>query len=43
MIGKIRVVLHREIDGEMKTCTIIRDIDQWYACIAAEKDDGSQF
>ena len=37
MIGKARVVLHREVEGRMKTCTIIRDIDQWYACITVEK------
>jgi putative transposase len=39
MIGKVRVVLHREIEGRLKTCTVIRDIDQWYACITAEKED----
>jgi putative transposase len=38
MIGKVRVVLHREVEGRMKTCTIIRDIDQWYACITSEKE-----
>jgi len=38
MIGKIRIVLHREIEGRMKTCTIIRDINQWYACITSEKE-----
>jgi putative transposase len=40
MIGKVRVIPHREIEGRMKTCTIVRDIDQWYACITAEKEDG---
>jgi putative transposase len=39
MIGRVRIVLHREVEGRMKTCTIVRDIDQWYACITAEKDD----
>ena len=39
MIGKVRVVLHRPIDGQMKTCTIIRDIDQWYACVTAEIEE----
>jgi putative transposase len=39
MIGRVRIVLHREIEGRMKTCTIIRDTDQWYACIASEKED----
>jgi putative transposase len=39
MIGKVRMVLHREIEGRTKTCTVIRDIDQWYACITTEKED----
>jgi putative transposase len=39
MIGKVRMVLHRETEGRLKTCTIVRDIDQWYACIASEKED----
>ncbi|MDG6949984.1 MAG: transposase [Nitrososphaerota archaeon] len=34
-IGLIRVRLHRPIEGLPKTCTIVRDIDQWYACICA--------
>jgi len=38
MIGKVKVVLHREIEGRAKTCTIIRDVDQWYACITAEME-----
>ena len=38
MIGKVRIVLHRDVEGKMKTCTIIRDIDQWYACITGEKE-----
>jgi putative transposase len=39
MIGRVRIVLHREVEGRMKTCTIARDIDQWYACITAEKEE----
>lgn len=38
MTGKVRIILHRQIEGRMKTCTVIRDIDRWYACITAEKD-----
>jgi putative transposase len=38
MIGKVKIVRHREIEGRMKTCTIIRDIDQWYACITTENE-----
>lgn len=29
-IGLIRMVQHREIEGVIKTCTIKRDVDQWY-------------
>jgi putative transposase len=28
-IGNIRIFLHREIEGKIKTCTIKRDGDQW--------------
>jgi putative transposase len=37
-IGLVRAKFHRPIEGMMKTCTIIRDIDQWYACISAETE-----
>ena len=30
-IGSIRIFHHREIEGKMKTCTIRKDVDQWYA------------
>ena len=39
MIGNVKIRLHRPVDGSMKTCTVIRDIDQWYACITAETKD----
>jgi putative transposase len=36
-IGRMRIKLHRPMDGVIpKTCTIVRDIDQWYACISVE-------
>src|SRR5712692_671510 len=35
-IGSVKMKLHRPIEGMPKTCTIIRDVDQWYACISAE-------
>ncbi len=35
-IGSIKMKVHRPIEGKPKTCAIIRDIDQWYACISAE-------
>jgi putative transposase len=30
-IGAVRVFQHREIEGKLKTCTIKKDVDQWYA------------
>ncbi len=30
-IGHIKIKLHREITGTIKTCTIYREGDQWYA------------
>jgi putative transposase len=37
-IGLIKVKLHRLIEGRPKTCTIVRDIDRWYACISTETE-----
>ena len=38
-IGAIRIFLHREIEGNIKTCTIKRDGDQWYATFSVELPD----
>lgn len=35
-IGSIRIFKHREIEGEIKTCTIHKDVDRWFACFTAE-------
>nr|QNO41874.1 hypothetical protein ELGCOBFC_00004 [Methanosarcinales archaeon ANME-2c ERB4] len=35
-IGTIRMFVHREIVGKIKTCTILRDGTQWYACFSVE-------
>jgi len=35
-IGKMRIILHRDIEGRIKTCTIKKDIDQWYAIFTVE-------
>ncbi len=35
-IGNIRIFQHREIEGTIKTCTIKKDIDQWYAVFTVE-------
>lgn len=37
-IGSIRMFQHREIEGTIKTCTIKKDVDQWYAVFAVEID-----
>lgn len=37
-IGAIKIVQHREIDGIIKTCTIKKDIDQWYVSFSCETD-----
>ena len=34
-IGRVRVVIHRPIEGEIKTCTIKRRADGWYALFSA--------
>ncbi len=31
-IGSIKMKVHRPIEGTPKTCTMVRDVDQWYAC-----------
>ncbi|NOQ33700.1 MAG: IS200/IS605 family element transposase accessory protein TnpB [Methanosarcinales archaeon] len=38
-IGAIRIFQHREIGGIVKTCTIKRDGDQWYASFSVELPD----
>ncbi len=35
-IGKMRIILHRDIEGRIKTCTIKKDVDQWYAIFTVE-------
>ncbi len=35
-IGNIKIIIHREIEGRIKTCTIKKDIDQWYVSFACE-------
>jgi len=33
-IGEIKIKQHRDIEGQIKTCTIKRDADQWYASLS---------
>ena len=35
-IGEIKINQHREIEGKIKTCTIKREVDQWYATFVVE-------
>ncbi|MFZ3166002.1 MAG: transposase [Candidatus Methanoperedens sp.] len=37
-IGNIKIILHREIEGMIKTCTIKKDIDQWYVSFSCDID-----
>ncbi len=32
-IGTVRIFQHRDIEGKIKTCTIKKDVDQWYAIL----------
>ena len=35
-IGSLKIILHREIEGKIKTCTLRKDIDQWYVSFSCE-------
>ncbi len=37
-IGNVRVFQHREIEGRIKTCTIKKDVNQWYAIFTVDID-----
>ena len=37
-IGLVKIKQHREIEGKIKTCTIKRDVDQWYVSFSVEVD-----
>lgn len=38
-IGNIKAIIHRQIEGRIKTCTVSRNRDKWYVCLAVEVDD----
>ena len=40
-IGSIKVKLHRDIQGTIKTCTIKREGEQWYVVFACEVEQAS--
>jgi len=35
-IGNIKAKLHRVIQGQIKTCTVKREVDKWYVCFSCE-------
>jgi putative transposase len=37
-IGSVKIILHREIQGKIKTCTIKKDVDQWYVSFSCQID-----
>ena len=37
-IGAIKIILHREIEGKIKTCSIKKDVDQWYVSFSCQID-----
>jgi putative transposase len=37
-IGAIRFKMHRIPVGTLKTCTVIRDVNQWYCCITTDDE-----
>jgi putative transposase len=41
-IGTIRIKLHRQMDGKIKTCTIKRKNGNYYACFACEMEPKPQ-
>jgi hypothetical protein len=44
MIEKINVKIHREIQGEIKTATFVRDVDQCFTaiCVKGPKQQHNQ-
>jgi putative transposase len=37
-VGTIRVCLHREVEGEIKTLSLKREAEKWYLVVTAEQD-----
>ena len=35
-IGKLRMRMHRPLEGKARSCTVVREIDQWFAAINCE-------
>lgn len=41
-IGDIKVKLHRELQGTIKTCTIKKEVDQWYVTFSCDVADAEK-
>src|SRR5205823_43250 len=37
-IGTAKVTMHRKLEGKIKTCTIKREVDEWYVIFSCEVD-----
>jgi putative transposase len=37
VIGKIKIKVHRKIQGDIKTVTIITDVDQWFTAVFTDE------
>ena len=40
-IGRVRIILHRPTEGKMKTCTVKKKADGWYASFSCELPDAA--
>ena len=38
-IGSVKVKLHRPIEGKIKTCTVKREVDQWFVVFSCDIED----
>jgi len=41
-LGNLKIILHREMDGRIKTCTIKKDVNQWYAIFTCEIENNTK-
>jgi len=38
-VGLVRIFMHRPLEGKVKTLTVKREADGWYACFSCEADE----
>ncbi len=41
-IGNVRIIMHRELEGKIKTCTIRKDIYHWYVSFSCELEEPAE-